>query len=271
MSPLESDSIESVFKIYNNLPGALAVFDIDNTLVQTIRVHCDNQSHDKLGGDAWFGFFLQASQGLYGKQKGLDLAVALYAVLQEMAQHQVVEHALVDLFAACRDQPKKPMIGLTARGPEVRAITQATLTNLDLQFTSKSGSQGDADPYTFLVDGEEVQFSHVVIFCAGRDKGKVLTAFLNTPKGQSLSQGCQSVFFVDDSERNCRAVLQAMENADLDCKAVHYTYMDKPEHQYTKADAKRDKPFVHGLLKVHGLLEELSESSGESEAVRCSR
>jgi hypothetical protein len=107
-------------------------------------------------------------------------------------------------------------IALTARSPSLIAATERELARNDISFLGHPFAE-DGVEETWK-DSIRVTFKEGVVYASGGDKGVIMREFL-----ARKSPNRHTVVFVDDDERNIRAMTRAFENDEQnDVRIFHY-------------------------------------------------
>jgi hypothetical protein len=223
----------------------LVVFDIDNTLL-TMSTN--------MGSDQWYAW-----QSDLIKQKKFEDAVGNSTDDLQSAQGVV--------FNLGRMHPPEPEIPnivkdiqktkvhtlvLTSRGNEYRSVTERELKRNGFEFTGNSigPTLGYAGLYlpgcVEKSTARMVSFTNGVFMGAGQHKGQMLRCLLKKTKSSNIKK----IIFVDDSERNIKAVSEIMDLDKIDIVSLHYTAMSEQIQAFEKGDKKIEKEAWQEILKI---------------------
>ncbi len=225
-------------------PDSLVILDIDDTIGRVPQT---------IGLDAWFRFRVQqyALEG-HESSQALLKAIEIYNLAQLASTQMVVVDPTLDIGALIREQKENGVnvIGLTARNHVLTEKTLSLLDTLGISF-----SDGVLKDGAFILNEKLVEIKNGVIFANGNDKGicfeEVRTqGYLK----KELGSFC-GVDFVDDSERNCHAILAAFERLNLTAisRVWHYPYAEQ-FLAFTDSDQKRADIQERNLLDHKVLL-----------------
>ncbi|MBX3021897.1 MAG: DUF2608 domain-containing protein [Bdellovibrionales bacterium] len=167
------------------------VFDIDNTILAPTQT---------IGSDQWFEYKVEQN-----RHKGMSDNAAIEAAAVDWARvQQITNVELVESITASYIRKMQmegvTVIALTARSPQVRAITKKQLESLGVYFTPNN-----------------------VLFAQGRNKGVVLKEYMGVMKMQP-----GRIVFLDDKIKN----VQNMDEAFVGASFPNINY------RYGGADAK---------------------------------
>lgn len=158
-----------------------------------------------------------------GTQAGYDARfarlIALNAKLHEQIALKPVE-AFVPGAIKKAQAAGLPMLAVTARGPEMEAATLQDLKGdlgIDFSPTAPGGPGFALEGFKVSEKARPSLYRGGVLLTSGQNKGEQLLHLL---KAAAFTPDI--VFFVDDSEKNARAVAEALEAAALPARVFRY-------------------------------------------------
>jgi hypothetical protein len=209
----KSQDIKSIF---SSIPDdALLLMDIDDTV---------GRLPQSIGLDPWFRFRIEqfVSEG-HEPSQALSSAIEIYNQVQFASHKMIPLDKSVDIGREISSLKLRgvKVIGLTARNKALTDITHEQLRSLNVAF-----SENVLTSALFDINGRVVEINEGVIFADGSHKGKTFRGaepyFL-----RSLSD-FSHVTFVDDSQKNCRHVVETFEDMALRNTSVwHYQYAEE--------------------------------------------
>lgn len=223
--------------------GSLVILDLDDTVGRVSQT---------MGLDAWFRFRLQTFQdeGL-PFSAALASAVILYNLSQLHSQQMVFvdkNHNMAVLIQQLKDK-HVTVIALTARNHEIADKTLELLKNLGVSF-----SEGVLKNGSFEFKNKHIEIKEGIIFSDGSHKGECLEQLIELEYFLINFFSIKDVSFVDDSERNCKAVAETFTKLKLaTAKVWHYVYAEL-HHTYTESDHQRAQIQERHLLEHKVLL-----------------
>lgn len=188
-------------------PEALIVFDIDNTIMETMQT---------LGSDQWFVY--RQKQYLdrgYVAQEALEMALAEWMAVQNLTHVKFVEKEVGDLIAALQEEGRDVM-GLTTRGLGLATRTIEQLHTLGVDLSKTAPELGEV----LLLNERGVLFRQGILFTAGTHKGK---AFLHLMEKELPKK----VLFINDKESHLRQVEESCLRAGIDFLGLRYGFLDE--------------------------------------------
>lgn len=210
----ESNAIRDLLALL--LPGSWVVLDLDNTIVMHV---------DELGRDQWFGKMIEhACQIIPDNEIAIASVVAIYNEVQHHAELIAVEQEVVDIIKRLQANGRK-VIGLTARGYELRDVTIAQLAKLGIDFKDQ------------------------IIFCNGGNKGAYLEAYLKDNKEAAWPP---HIVMVDDKGKHLEHVQAMAFRLGIAFDGLRYGFLDEVANNV-------DMHAAHGQLL--NLQDKLSSSS----------
>jgi hypothetical protein len=184
------------------------VLDLDNT-VMTPQI--------AFGGDAWFEeLFTHARQKNIEPSTAHSALMSLYNTAQHFVRTSAVEPNMVSLIKALQDMGI-PIIGLTARGYEIRQQTLRQLNDIGVDFSRNS-----------IVPNQRSFSKGGVIFCEGGDKGEHLSLFLS-----QSGQTPRHVVMLDDKNKHLERVLFALKQLGVNFTGFRYGHLDEEVKQFS--------------------------------------
>ncbi len=183
----------------------LCVFDIDNTLIEPTT---------NIGSDQWYYHLVDsiAQDENLSREDASKKADRVWNETQYTITTKTVEQSTAAIFnsLACDS------MALTARSPEIFAITNQQLVSHGISFDSRAPLTND-----LILDAHEaeIRYSHGILLQGeGLDKGKTLVNFL-----ENLHRRYKKIVFVDDKLSNVRNVNAALSQAGI-TKHVEFRY-----------------------------------------------
>jgi hypothetical protein len=158
----------------------VVVFDIDNTIVETVQT---------LGSDQWVDYLIAKYQ-----KRGMDVPHAVEAALadwvpvQKVTGMRTVEDITPAIIRRLQNSGVK-VLALTARPPELVPSTIKNLSANGVQFVQYDGYTSDG----------VVTYAGGILFANGKNKGTVLRDFL-----RQLKLEPKRLIFIDDKEKNVK-------------------------------------------------------------------
>ena len=224
-------------------PKGIVFLDLDDTVGRVSQA---------LGLDAWFRFRIaQFSQEGHEPSRALELAISLYNQAQ-LASTKYVPVEVEVLIAEEIEQLKEKnidVIGLTARNHTIALKTHELLETLGVTFSATALKDGE-----FEISGYKVIASKGVIFANGRHKGECIEVAAQNKLFIKGFHTYSNFSFVDDSQRNCKAVAETAQKLKLDHRwsIFHYKYAEQYlpfcENQQAIAAIQEEKLLANGEL-----------------------
>lgn len=193
---IESNSIEIMTDWHDQeLGSTYIVLDIDHTIGKCVL---------KRTFKPWFShvFNLNSSNSFLDR-------------IQHVLKLKPMEVCTVPLIQNFQKQ-NVPVLVLTARTKKVTLSTLQHLNELDLNFSTAFADV--PDQHIHVPSFKPAWFEQGIIYCARQDKGLVLTEFF---KKNNLAP--KRIIFADDLLKNVQSVHTAMNDAGIECIAIHYT------------------------------------------------
>ena len=234
----------------------LLVFDLDNTL---LRMNQD------FGSDEWFSWQRDLAEGDPAKIRSL---IEVQDILFDLSAMHPPEPGLQPGVVAGLQDRGFASIVLTGRGSDARNATERELARNGYDFARtavppRDGYGGSFAPYDlrnvqaagFVLPCDRdrgafpapqpVSYQNGIMMTSGQDKGLMLRSLLDR-SGRHYA----AILFVDDSERNLKAVAQAFSCTSVDVTTVLYTR--------GRAAAGIDKDLAAAQFrKLHGFLSDI--------------
>ncbi len=203
----------------------LIVFDIDNTIVESI---------DQLASTQWFDAMIKfkMEQEQLTHIEALERTLPLNFLLIQHTMIQPIQlSTTVELIRKLQGNRHK-VIALTARSPEpLKACTIEHLNKVNIDFTHTSIYPHD------IIFHQRLHYSNGIIFAGGSPhKGNVLSTMLNT-----VGYTPKKIIFIDDKEYNHYAIKETFKQINLDPICLWYRYCSVKETQF-------DLTFTQGRL-----------------------
>lgn len=238
---IASTSINRIFS--HPKPHGVVFLDLDDTVGRV------NQA---LGLDAWFRFRIgQFAQDGHEPSKALELAIELYNQAQLASKQYIPIEPDIDIAKEIEMLKAQhiDVIGLTARNHKIAPKTHQLLETLGVKFSTDALEDGE-----FEISGYRVIASQGIIFGNGQHKGKCIEV---TEQNELFTKGLNNYSnysFVDDSQRNCKAVAEVANKLGLahSWSIFHYQYAEKYlpfcENQQAIAAVQEKKLITEGEL-----------------------
>lgn len=238
----------------------LGTFDIDNTLIQSAEA-------GDVGSDQWFYMlFTYAKKATNDNHKeALNLVLELNRYVQEVVEVKPVEEKMSSLILERLQGVGLPLMGLTARGPDLADITARQLSSAGIQFDrilkelditldEKGGIALDVgDPH------REVRYQNGILYCDGADKGVCLNAFFKHLEEQQGLKKKYSVVMVDDRKANLENILKAAQSGGYSCTCMRLSAADNHVQMFDESAAlEATAQFVHSKklpVRAHEIME----------------
>ena len=194
-------------------------------------------------GDPWFVTLMgEACRRAPGKET-TELVIAIYHAVQRVTQMQMIERDMGYIIQALQDIGV-PVIALTSRGIPIVQSTLNQLHGIGVDFDRQWGRQ----QINLTIDGKSglTTFKDGIIFCTGNDKGKCLSAFLN-----SIQYFPQHVLMVDDKETHLQSVQKTVLAYGGQFEGVRYGQMDKAVKQFDFAAAQKQLEKIKNKFPIN--------------------
>lgn len=190
-------------------PGALVIFDLDNTVLEAVQT---------LGTDQFFTFLVkkaeaQGLQGHFAKQKALELATPI----QPVSRVRLVEGITKNFIRELQTR-NYTVMALTARPASWTEGTLKQVTSLGIDFT-RTAPPLSSGRFAGTPSG---QYAGGVLFLpAGLEKGPTLLQFLHDRNLHPTQ-----IIFVDDKLTNVQSVDASLTEARIPAIAIRYGAAD---------------------------------------------
>lgn len=163
-------------------------FDLDNTVLMS--------EHD-FGSAAWEEFMIKhlVRDGV-PLQEATDRAGDMWKAVQIVSKIRFVEEHTPEIIQQLQ-KAGHPVLAITARSPEIRAMTEKQLAFLNLEF-------------------------HQVFYCGNTEKGKILQSYVERHR-------CSKVVMVDDTLHHLKI---ALEHLTIPFVGLRYGYTDAHKKNY---------------------------------------
>jgi len=216
---IESTKITDVFDYVDD--GTLAVFDIDNTLIDTVQ---------NFGGYAWSCHVTKRLQ-----DRGFDFPIALlksYDILAqviEFVDFKEIEPETSDVIRKLREKNVLSM-ALTARMHSMSKNTNGALLQADIDF------------FEAAIHDQKIQFNSTAAYERGvlytgpkLRKGESLVLFF-----EKIGYVPKKVVFVDDSKGNVEDVSKTLHSKNIPVTCLRYSATDDREAKFDPARSERE-------------------------------
>lgn len=246
----------------------LGTFDLDNTLVHIAERDDESREQHDVGSDQWFFMLLtRAKDAGLGEHEALDLVLELNRQVQQVVQVKPVEEEMTPLILRRLQDVGLPLMGLTARGPDLSEITERQLNSAGVRFNKnleelgiELDEKGGVDLPIVLGDQDpprHVRYQNGLIYCDGADKGKCLNALFEHIKLQrEIREAAHpeerhretkySVVMVDDKKHNLEKMLAASNAGGYAFTGIRYGATDRHVETYDLSDSlEKTAQFVH--------------------------
>lgn len=197
----------------------LGVFDVDNTLIQSVEA---------LGSDQWFMKLMEFAYDAAPSKETETLVISIYHALHQYhTKMETVENVTAPMIKKLQEK-NIPLIGLTARGKEISEATIAQLKRVGIEFLLNKTSQNS---FGLTINGVEnaAIYHHGVIFCSGYSKGDCLQAFFETIKWQPMN-----VVMVDDKLKHLKAIEATISPRGSQFHGIRYGHLDEKVENFNK-------------------------------------
>lgn len=190
-------------------PGALVVFDIDNTLMEPIQT---------LGSDQWFNYRYQRFiDNGHSKTDALELTLKEYHSVQNVTKVRAVQPETPNVVSNLQSTGINIM-ALTARGLALAHRTVEQLDTIGIDLARNAPVQEEV----FFNNGKGVIFRSGVLFCSGTHKGKALFKFLDM-----IGYKPSSITCIDDKQSMLKEVELLCKERNIPFTGLRYGYLDE--------------------------------------------
>lgn len=201
----------------------LIVFDIDNTIVESI---------DQLASTQWFEAMIKMKMNLDNltEREALEQTLPLNSLLLQHSLIQPVQlSTTVTIIKQLQDNRHK-VIALTARSEPLKTCTIEHLNKVDIDFTRTCIYPQD------ITFNSRTHYTQGIIFTDGEHKGNVLRTMIDT-----IGYTPKKIIFIDDKEHNHHAMKDAFKKTNIHHTCIWYRYCAEKENLF-------DLTFTHGRL-----------------------
>ncbi|NDD55176.1 DUF2608 domain-containing protein, partial [bacterium] len=218
------------------VPGAVVIFDIDETVM---RLQHDHQ----YGSSKWLQKLIQFASVEHGcGQEDIDrLILPHYYTAQEQAPVCAVEAHTV-AFIKELQQTKVPVMALTARRLEVMEPTLRNLRALGIDFSVTAPLK---EPTSFAINHPNL-FIEGIMFCGGvqRTKENEKAVHAKDRAIKALFRHCNlkptRVVVVDDNPAYLESIVDTIVSMGIDCVGIRYGACDHLRNTCVLDDASKD-------------------------------
>lgn len=205
----------------NNQGKVLLVYDIDDTLMETVSF---------FGGDTWYNWQMgramqheNGSEVRISEEDVLTCPFSKMGVFFDLGEAHPVEKTTVSVVNQL--QQEYDTLVLTSRSPDYRSGTQRILDGAGFNFVDASLLDKDQALYYQFDDGKStrgVSYANGVVMSTGLNKGKVLRDIL-----RRANKRYDAVFFIDDSHNNIVNMQKEWQEDQTELFIFHYTHVAK--------------------------------------------
>ena len=202
-------------------PNPLAIFDVDNTIVETLR---------EFGGDQSFKNRLTTVTEMSGDfLTALWTVLPLWTAIQQLSQFKTPE-ATTSQFITQLAQQKWQIIGATARGLGTAGVLSKNLEQLEIYLKAHAPVKDNF----FLPSTPHAIYFQGVIYAAGSNKGQRFKEFCQLA---NLDRPFSYVVFYDDNEKYLHQMADICQQMKIPFIGFRYAFLDqKIANLDTKAD-----------------------------------
>ncbi len=184
--------------------GTLFVFDLDETVMKPAGY---------IGSDPWYKKYFQTlrarTDASVPDQAIHEIVMRIWNQVQQTIPMQLMDASALEWIEA-RKQAGVTVIALTARRPEIAAVTLKQLKTLGVVF-----SGADQKP----TDGFSYHMEEGVIFASEhQSKGTILVEYLNKTRDRNFGR----VIFVDNFSANLRSVHEEVSKLAVELELYDY-------------------------------------------------
>lgn len=195
---------------------ALFVFDVDNTLLAF-------PTEQFVGSDHWYQWQRDLPDS---SPRKINCVFEMQAIAFRLQAMEATEDGYSARFVRSLQDRGFDVIGLTARGHDVRSVTERELARNGFDFARSSprGHPGIPAAYVPSKSREipaprEASFQNGLVMAAGQHKGAMLGDLLTR---LDIGKHYDAVVFFDDVEKNVRAVADWFDGRRIAAHAFHY-------------------------------------------------
>jgi hypothetical protein len=205
-------------------------WDLDNTIFQSTK---------ELGSDQWFGHFFQMANSKLASAFKLEQMIQTYNAVQKYVDATYVEPETIKIIKALH-AIKIKQVFLTARNNDLIEITHRQLQQVGI------------NPSLFPI-----------IFCNGRDKGKVLF--------ENLRFVPRHLMMIDDKVENVEHIQNACLQRDIPFTGFHYNFLLKKVKSFDIGYAHFQLSLIQASLPqyINDLIKRLELSWEEKHEQEC--
>lgn len=211
----ESFSIREIKDLMG--PNSWLLLDLDNTTFVPLTA---------LGRDEWFVKLMQYACEIIPDHTEAAIAVlVIYNEVHRYIKMRAVEAEIVDIIREYQNIGR-PVIGVTARGEELKEVTIRQLQEIGIDFNGK------------------------IIFCGGQDKGICFKAFLG-----KANEFPSDVVMVDDKRKHLEHVRDVLMSLGINFVGLRYGFLDETVKMFEMEPAQAE------LIEVKDKLSETANLS----------
>ncbi len=239
-----SNKIEQLGKKYGN-ENVLLAFDIDCTLLS---------SSDNFGGDLWYDWQADLMKNDKNSSnlvsKDFNKMLFYQSIFQQLSTMYTTEKDIPSTMKKFQSEGFKTLL-LTARGYNIRNLTETLLKNNDLNMKKSCFSEGfpgeyipfkadDPEKYGLTADdvkkfdlgkARAVSFFNGMFMSAGQNKGIMLKTLLF-----KTNKSFKAIVLVDDSVKNVKNMQAVYKGSDIDVYTFRYAFDDSLKRQFKKSN-----------------------------------
>ncbi len=232
----QTNKIVDIFKYIDD--KTLVIFDIDNTLIETIQ---------EFGSYAWSCCMTSRFQAKgYGIQDAMKRSCAAFAQIEEFVEFKTVESETLDVINKLQNKNIKTM-ALTKRLFSMKQSTSKQLSSVNITFLQNA------------IHDKEIEFDSMAGFADG-----ILYSGLNDSKGEWLITFLEkidylpaNVLFVDDAKHHIDEMHKTLNVKGIPTTCIHYGATDLRMSQFNPARADKDLLEAIGRAHFDSVLKEL--------------
>jgi hypothetical protein len=190
----------------------LVVFDIDNTLLESVQT---------LGSDQWFDYLVDQGKRVrrWSEDRAIAEAVVIWNRVQEDTQVRPIEPDTPALIKRLQARGVR-VIALTARSSGAAAVTERQLRSVGIDLGRNPLPRPAVRPKQ-KQDTSQPWVGAILFLGENQSKGEALTTLV-----RSLPTPPSSVVFIDDKQRHTQSVDQAMARLKIPVIAFRYGASD---------------------------------------------
>ena len=211
-------------------PGALLIFDIDNTILQPVQ---------QLGSDPWFFYFIDdlKRQGLDHKaalNRAIDVLHRVYHVTR-VRPIEVGTMGVIDQL----QQNGFPVMAMTARSCLVTGPTLRHLGSCGIDFSTSPPCKEDFH----LTEMPIAYWNTGILFTEGSHRGKALHAFL-----RQIKMVPKKVVFINDKYEQLKQVEEILNSTEIEYVGLRYSGADKSVEAFRPEIARAQLEYFEHIL-----------------------